>query len=440
MKTRVTNWGNYPVTEAEVISFRSEEDGRRAISAGIPVIPRGLGRCYGDSALGQQILAMTSFNRFLSFDESNGIIVCEAGVSLAEIIQVALPRGFFLPVTPGTKFVTVGGAISSDVHGKNHHVSGCFSRHVVWMDVMIESGAVIRCSETEHPDLFSATAGGMGLTGVILRAAIKLIKVETPFIMQETVKARNLQEVMDAFEQSGGFTYSVAWIDCVTGGNSRGRSILFRGEHATNDDLRRAGFTKKFKDKPKLNVPVYFPEFALNRFTVKAFNTANYMKSPSGTKASVIDYDTFFYPLDAVLNWNRIYGRRGFTQYQFVLPPESSKEGLTTVLKKIEAAGEGSFLAVLKLFGKEEGVISFPREGYNLALDFAISDRTFRLLDELDAIVLDYGGRFYFTKDARMQPETFRRGYPRMDDFLKTVTKYNPNRKFRSLQSERLKL
>lgn len=439
----LTNWGNYPRIDTELKSFASEEELRRIVAAAEVLIPRGLGRCYGDSALGRTVISALNFNRMLHFDGLTGEFACEAGVTFEEILQICVPRGWFLPTTPGTKFVTIGGAIASDVHGKNHHLAGSFARHVRWIDLMLSSGKVVRCSKDHDSELFWATCGGMGLTGIVLRAAFSLVPIETAYIRQETVRASNLDEIMASFEESAGWTYTVAWIDCLKKGEHLGRSIMMRGEHAVPDELlmpAQRAEPLSLPEKRKLNIPFNLPGFMLNAFTVRAFNALYYGKAPKKKTTSIVDYDSFFYPLDSIHNWNRIYGKRGFTQYQFVLPKASSKEGLRKILNRIASSGQGSFLAVLKLFGEQEGMISFPMKGYTLALDFPINKGLFPLLDELDQMVLDYGGRIYLTKDVRMAKAVFDRGYAHADAFRSLRHRFDPEGKFASLQSRRLGL
>lgn len=434
----LSNWGNYPSIEANVRSFAylpQLEDIRRTIPA---FIPRGLGRCYGDSALAREVVSTTSYDRFLAFDGRAGVLECHAGTSLADIVGFIVPRGWFLPVTPGTKFVTVGGAVAADVHGKNHHLEGSFSRHVEELRVMLASGEVIRCSHADEPELFAATCGGMGLTGVILSARIRLKKIETAWIKQTTAKARTIYEVMDLFEQNAAVTYSVAWIDCLSKGNSLGRSILVTGEHARRDDPQSGRYALSIPPKKTFSVPFFFPSCALGGASARLFNAMYYAKGQAGTR--MVDYDSFFYPLDSVLSWNRIYGRRGFCQYQFVLPMDQCREGIPKILKKIAALGEGSFLAVLKMLGNDAHLISFPMSGYTLALDFPMTKTLFLILAELDRLVLEYGGRLYLAKDARMDRIMFERGYAKLAAFKAIKEKVDPHRKFRSIQSERLGL
>lgn len=443
----VTNWGNYPVMETSMKTPLNEAIVVECVSAGTKAIGRGLGRCYGDSALNDAlIISSTRLNHMLEFNSETGILVAEAGVSLAEIVEVFAPRGWFVPVTPGTKFVTLGGAVASDVHGKNHHVSGTFGQHVVFIDIVTAENGLIRCSQEENADLFYATCGGHGLTGFITKVAVRLVRIPSIWIRQRGVKTGNLSEIMDAFEAYAHYSFSVAWIDCLKTGKSMGRSFLMCGEFAQPDelpDIRRPAPFSVPAVRP-LNIPLNFPSIALNSLSVRAFNALYYGKAPSGVSDSLVSYNTFFYPLDAVHHWNRIYGKRGFTQYQFVIPKEAGKEGLPKILKRISESGLGSFLAVLKLFGSQKqlnGNISFPTEGYTLALDFPISQRLFSVLDELDHMVLDYGGRHYLTKDVRIAPETLRRGYGKaLDAFLEVKARWDPKQKFCSIQSRRLGL
>ncbi|MDD4736837.1 MAG: FAD-binding oxidoreductase [Kiritimatiellae bacterium] len=440
MKRKTANWGNYPTIEADVLTLRNQRQANEFIHRDGPMIARGLGRCYGDSALSETILSTESCNNLLAFDSEKGILTCEAGVSLANILDVFTPRGWFLPVTPGTKFVTIGGAIAADVHGKS---SGSFCDYVLSMQVMKADGEILTCSKTENAEFFETTRGGMGLTGLILQATIQLIPVETAYIREETVQCKDLDSVMDLFDHMGKWTYSVAWIDCVATGKNMGRSVMMRGEHARRADLVNSTQRRdplNFHGLPKLDVPIMFPNFALNNLSVKAFNMAYYHKCPKGAHEHIVNYDAFFYPLDFVNNWNRIYGRRGFTQYQFLLPMESSYEGLPVLLEKISSCGLGSFLAVLKKFGPHESFISFPKPGYFLALDFPITKKLFALLDEFDKLVLKYGGRLYLAKDVRMKPEMFFKGYENADTFCERIKQWDPQQKFQSLQSRRLNI
>jgi FAD/FMN-containing dehydrogenase len=425
-------WGRFPVIDAVPVLFEDNTTLVNSILDSHYLIPFGNGRSYGDSALAPRFVPMRSRDRMLSFDENAGLLVCEAGVLLSEIIAAFLPKGWFLKITPGTKLISVGGAIASDVHGKNHHVEGCFSECVDSMRILLPDGETRSCSKGD--ELFRATCGGMGLTGVILDATLSLKRVGSIHIDQTTIKTHNLRETFDAFERYSSKPYSVAWIDCLAKGDEMGKCLLMVGDFCNDGDF-------EYVEKKRLNVPCEFPSFALNNLSVRAFNRLYYQKAPSGVSHQKVDIDTFFYPLDAINNWNRIYGKNGFTQYQFILPKDVSFDGLSEILNTIAASGKGSFLAVLKLYGAaNENYLSFPMEGYSLALDFKIEKGLFRLLDQLDQVVLRYGGRIYLTKDVRVSRETFECGYPRLDVFRAFRKKMGMDEKFNSLQSKRLGL
>ncbi len=439
MKKKIANWGNYPTMVSDERSFSFTEDAQQYVKQAEGFIPRGNGRCYGDASLALNTISTLKFDKILSFDTEKGMLECQSGLTLDKILEVIVPKGWFLPVTPGTKFITVGGAVASDVHGKNHHVDGSFSNHILEMEVVLSNGEIIICSRTEHTDLFWSTCGGMGLTGLITRVKFDLKKIETSYIRQKQIKAKNLDDILNLFDEYKHYTYSVAWIDCLKKGRHFGRSILILGEHAKMEDLpaKKKKDPLKLPSKKQINFPFNLPSFVLNQFTVKAFNFFYYLKNTRREINNVVSYEPFFYPLDAILHWNRGYGKKGFIQYQFVLPLES-KQGLIEILKKISDKGMGSFLAVLKVFGKQDDLISFPMEGYTLALDFPVRKGLFEFLDELDKEVLNYGGRIYMSKDARMKPGVLQGGYKQLPDFIDIVKKYNPQGKIRSVQSERL--
>ena len=428
----VTNWGNYPSIEANVTESASVSDISEFVEKQEGLIARGNGRCYGDSSLAKNIFSTLKLNKFLAFDQQNGTIECQSGVLLSDVLNVIVPRGFFLPVTPGTKFITVGGAIAADVHGKNHHCEGSFANHVLHFDLMTADGSVLRCSREENPGFFWQTCGGMGLTGIILSAKFGLKPIETSYIKQLSLKAPDIESVMRLFEESGDHTYSVAWLDCFARKKNLGRSILKLGEHATVSGLpsRLQNVPLSLAPKVGVGIPFYLPAFSINYASVKAFNFLYYFRQLKQRSENFEHFNSYFYPLDGIQNWNRVYGRPGFVQYQFVLPIETSYDGLIDILQKIARSGEGSPLAVLKLFGKQDpnAVMSFPMEGYTLALDFKVKPAVFKLLDELDELVLKYGGRFYLAKDARMSADVFKRSY----------TKYVSSGRFSSEQSKRL--
>jgi FAD/FMN-containing dehydrogenase len=435
---KVTGWGRFPRIDTEIVTMRSPEEGRAIVLDRPSLITRGNGRAYGDAALNARCtLSTLRSNRILALDTVAGLITCEAGLLLSDLLEVIVPRGFFPPVTPGTRFVTIGGMVACDVHGKNHHTAGSFSRHVESLMLLTADGALRRCSRSENAILFDATCGGMGLTGTIVEVTFRLLPIQTARIRQETRKCADLDETIAACENSGGWTYSVAWIDCLARGDRLGRGVMMRGEHARPGECSDDALAVPRHRMRR--VPVDLPHWSLNRFSVSAFNALYYGRAKSGLDFP--DYETFFYPLDAVLGWNRIYGAAGLVQYQCVLPYRASRDGIRSILERVAAAGRASFLAVLKLFGPgESGYLSFPMEGFTLTLDFPADTAVFSLMLQLDAIVADHGGRLYLAKDARGSAEMMRRGYPRLGDFMAVRDAIDPNRKMASLQSARLGL
>jgi len=439
---RVSNWGNYPSIDARMACFGETRGLVHILEEFKDMISRGLGRSYGDSSLSERIISTLRFNRMLAFDKKEGIFTCESGTSLREILDVIVPAGWFLPVTPGTKHVTIGGAIASDVHGKNHHLEGSFSDHILSMEVMLSSGEIVTVTRENQGSLFRAICGGMGLIGVILRATLKLKKIETAYIRQTVIKARSLEEILELFECHGDAMYSVAWIDCLSQGENTGRSILMIGHHAPVDEIRGSGIDNepfRLKGKRKIKVPFFLPGFVLNGLSAKIFNSFYYSRHQQKADTLLVDYDSFFYPLDTIECWNRVYGSRGFIQYQCVLPSDASRKGLIRMLHEIGRSGEGVFLAVLKLFGRgNDNFLSFPMEGYTLAMDFPVTSGLFALLDKLDEIVLEFGGKVYLAKDARMGERMFMNSYRSADEFMTVKEKFDPQGRFRSLQSNRI--
>ncbi|MDH3265217.1 MAG: FAD-binding oxidoreductase [Paracoccaceae bacterium] len=438
----LAGWGRYPRLDCRVRAPKTEAELAALVAEG-GLIARGNGRAYGDSAMSAGNTAdMRRFNRMISFDEKSGRLVAEGGVLLADVIAALLPRGWFPAVTPGTKFVTLGGMIAADVHGKNHHKDGSMASSVEWIELMGADGKVRRCSPSRNKAIFEWTLGGMGLTGVILRAAIRLSPVETGWIRQETIPAPNLGEAMAAFEARAEATYSVAWIDCLTRGPSLGRSLVMLGEHARASELpaeqRRTPF--ETPRRRSLSVPFDAPGFALNGPAVRAFNALYWRAGLRAEGERLVDWDSYFYPLDRVGGWNRIYGRKGLAQFQCVLPPDTARAGLEALLREISEAGQGSFLAVLKKFGPGRDGLSFPQEGYTLALDFPVNRKSLALLSELDRIAVAHGGRFYLAKDARLSAAQLREADPRVQDFAEMRRAGGARPAFASAQSERLDL
>lgn len=427
-----SGWGKFPQIDCEKFTISQHTNLHDIIVQHDSSIPFGNGRSYGDSALGEHLLNLRHKDFFLAFNKETGLLHVQAGVLLSEIIEHYVPLGWFLKVTPGTKLITIGGAIASDVHGKNHHIEGCFSECVKEFTIMLANGETTTCDKENNPDLFHATCGGQGLTGVILDAKIYLKRINSQFINQTTIKTANLQETFEAFEKYQDMPYSVAWIDCLAKDKEIGKCLLMVGDFRDDGDL-------DYNHKQQASIPFNFPTWSLNNWSVKAFNWLYYHKVTERVSHQKVDIDSFFYPLDALGHWNRIYGKNGFTQYQFILPKETSFEGLKDILSTISESGKGSFLAVLKLYGKaNNNWLSFPMEGYSLALDFKIEPGLFQLLDVLDSIVLKYGGRFYLAKDARLSKAVFEQGYPNIERFREYRKENNMSTKFQSLQSKRV--
>ena len=407
-------------------------------------IARGLGRSYGDAALnsGGQVLGMRWLDCYLAFDAEAGALTCEAGVTLERIISDFAPRGWFPMITPGTKFVTVGGCIANDVHGKAHHAQGSFSSCVDAMTVLLASGDVVRASPDENADLFWATFGGMGLLGIVLTARIRLRRIETTYFRQKAVRVNDLESMLAALEENDrSFTYSVATLDVMATGARLGRGVLSLGEHAARAELpaRLADDPLRVSGPPRLAVPFELPELTLNPLTVRIVNAA--IQRIQGGAPPFGHYEGFFYPLDKIASWNRGYGRRGFAQYQFVLPFSDGPRRMRDILGTILSSGELPFLNVLKRFGKQSGgLLSFPREGYTFAIDFPVRKNTVALLHRLDTMVLDAGGRVYLGKDSYLEAATFRAMYPEIDRWLETKARYDPHGVFTSDLARRVGL
>ena len=440
---RFSNWGNFPVRTGSSYAVESERDVQELVKEGGPWTPRGNGRSYGDASLGAHMLDCLSLPPAFELDAARGTLTCGAGMLLDELLLRIVPEGFFLPVSPGTRLISVGGAIAADIHGKNHHCDGSFSAHVLEMRIVTGDGEAVVCTPVLNEDLFWATFGGMGLTGMIISATISLKRISSAYIRQRSIKCKNLSELFEAFTEHAHATYSVAWIDVLARGPHLGRSVLLLGEHEPVESLsagRRRDPLKVHSDA-KLGVPFFFPAFALSNFTVRIFNELFYGKHRSGARDSVIHYGPYFHPLDAVRHWNRIYGRRGFLQYQIVIPLEGGEARMRKIIEELSNAHVASFLAVLKRFGpgNTRSPMSFPMEGYTLALDIPRSARLFAVLDRIDAMVVEAGGRIYLAKDARMSGTTLRATYAGLPGFQRTVAKEGHGR-FTSALAERIAL
>ena len=437
----ISGWGRYPVQICELERPERYADLRPSTDT---LIARGQGRSYGDASLNEngRVILTERIDRMLALDVAKGILRAEAGVTLAEILPVIVKQGWFLPVTPGTKFVSLGGCVAADVHGKNHHHDGGFGEHVLSIELIMADGKQKTCSATENADIFWATVGGMGLTGIISEVTLKLIPIQTAQMMVSHHAARNLEHLFELLQDPAlDDRYSVAWIDCLASGEQLGRGIAMFGHHATTAEFTSANPLQS-KAKRTRTLPFNFPSWVLNPFSISLFNKLYYYLGSRKKVPFLTDYDSYFYPLDSIGQWNRMYGKRGFVQYQCVIPDKTALEGMTALLKELSASRRSSFLAVLKRFGAEgKAPLSFPLPGYTLALDLPIRDKgLFSLLDKLDHIVLQHGGRVYLAKDARISTESFQSMYPRYETWLKLKQSIDPNNRFSSSLSRRLNI
>ncbi len=413
------SWGRYPTYPAKMIPLNWQTDYPAAI-AGVHdgALPVGMGRSYGDVCLLKDgnLLVTTGMNRLLDFDAETGILTAEAGVTLAQILDFTVPRGFFLPVSPGTKYVTLGGAIANDIHGKNHHVAGTFGSHVAEFELVRSDGSRKICSPTENLDYYAATIGGLGLTGVITWAKLRMKPIVSRMIDYEGIQFHGIDEFLDLTRQSEHIEYTVSWIDCASTGKNFARGVFMQGDHS------KVPAELKPSPEPKLVFPFDAPGFALNHTTVSMFNTAFFHKQMKPRVTALQDYEPFFYPLDKVLHWNRLYGRNGLLQFQYAIPWESAREGTIAILQEVAKSGLASFLAVLKAFGDvpSPGMMSFPQPGITLALDFPIkADKSFPLFERLADMTLDFGGKLYPAKDAAMTAAQFQAFYPQWEQFAR---------------------
>ncbi len=437
----ISGWGRYPLQTCELERPERYADLRPSTNS---VIARGQGRSYGDASLNEngRVILTERIDRMLALDVKQGILKAEAGVTLADILPVIVKQGWFLPVTPGTKFVSLGGCVAADVHGKNHHHDGAFGEHVLNLVLILADGSYKNCSATENADIFWATVGGMGLTGIIAEVTLKLIPIASAQMMVRHYAANNLEHLFHLLQDPAvDDRYSVAWIDCLASGEQLGRGIAMFGHHASASEYSSA---EPLASKPKhsRSLPFDFPSWVLNPLSISLFNKLYYWKEARKKTPFLTDYDSYFYPLDSIGQWNRLYGKRGFVQYQCVIPDATALAGMTELLKELSASRRSSFLAVLKRFGAQaQGFLSFPMSGYTLALDLPIRDKgLFSLLDKLDHIVLQHGGRVYLAKDARISAESFLSMYPRYTAWLKIKQTIDPKNRFSSSMSRRLNI
>jgi decaprenylphospho-beta-D-ribofuranose 2-oxidase len=443
VRQALSGWGRYPV--AECLLARPERM-RDAVPPADPCIPRGQGRSYGDAAVstGHTVLLMERLNRFRAFVPRRGVLTVEAGVTVGEVQRVAVPRGWTLAVTPGTRHATVGGCVAADVHGKNHHQDGGFGAFVNEITLVTADGAERRCGPDRDPDLFHATLGGMGLTGLVTEVTLRLVPVRSAYVRVTHHPARNLDGVLDLLDgEPGDAPYSVAWIDCLCGGAERGRGIVMAGRHAEPDEVPGGeGHAFRTPSRRRLALPFDAPSRTLNRRTVGLFNALYYRRHAGRRAPEVVDYDRFFYPLDGIAAWNRLYGRPGLVQYQCVLPTAEGRDGLHEVLSTLHGARIPAFLGVLKKLGAQgAGLLSFPMAGYTLAVDIPLSaPGALACAARLDAVVTARGGRVYLAKDACLDAARMPQMYPRLEAWREVKRKVDPQGRFRSDLGTRLGL
>jgi len=442
--TNLSGWGRYPIRECRFATLRREEQLAEWAQTRT-LIARGNGRSYGDAALNPELtLSMLAMDRLLAFDASRGMLNCETGVLLADLLRVYTPQGWFPPVVPGTADVTVGGMIAADVHGKNHHRDGSFGAHVESFRLATGNGDVLTCSREENRDLFRATLGGMGLTGVVLSARFRLCRIESEHVRTETLGTLDLDGTMETLRESSDWRYSVAWIDGRAKGGNLGRGLVSRGEFATRDEVSAQPSARRSRSPAsrQLPIPAALLSGALNPASVRLFDALYHRAVRFRKGPRLVHHTSFFFPLDRLKQWNRLYGRRGFVQYQCVLPVPQSSHGLRAILERVVASDHIAYLAVLKLLGPQgEGMLSFPFPGYTLALDFPLRPGTLELLDSLDEITTAHGGRVYLAKDARCRPVHVQEGYANLPSFIDVRRRATSGtREFSSVMSRRLGL
>ena len=429
----VSGWGQLGVPGQELRSEQLETLTRDA------VLTRGLARSYGDSSLpppGHPVVVATPLaDRLIAFDEASGLLRAEAGYSLRHVVRDFLPRCWFVPVSPGTQFVTLGGMVAADVHGKNHHVDGCIGRHVRSLRLRVASGDIVECSRDREPDLFRATIGGMGLTGHILEVELQMVRVPSPWILGATYRIPDIDAFLAQLKRTAAaWPFTMGWIDCLSQGPRLGRGVLLCGRWATAAEAPKA----PPKRVMRLPVPFSCPPFVMGRTVGRAFNEL-YYRWNWPTPEQIIHPEKFFYPLDVMLDWYRLYGRRGFTQHQSVLPESAGPQAVRRLLEILTSAGAASFLCVIKDCGEQgEGLLSFPLRGTSIALDIPVRDNTQRVIDTLNEFVISVGGRIYLAKDAFTRAEHYRRMEPRLDEFMAIRRRWDPEGRLRSVQSVRL--
>ena len=394
-------------------------------------ITRGLGRSYGDSSLADNVISLENYKKVFTFDKSEGILECSSNYSLGELMKIILEKGWFFNVTPGSKFVTIGGAIASDVHGKNHHLDGSFSNYVISLKIITAEGKLYNCSKNENSQLFQATCGGMGLTGIIASAKIQLLKVKSKFINTHIVKTKNLNETINKFKQLNDNKYLIAWIDTSAKNEAKGRSIIFIGNHSEDGNL-------EYSEKRTISIPAKFPGFILNKYTIKLFNKIYYHFHKHKKKFKQ-NLNNFFYPLDNINNWNNLYGKNGFTQIQVLIEERDPEIILDKILDFFQKREQNSFLGTIKEFGKgNNNYLSFPHKGYTLTLDLKMSKKFNKIYQEFEDLLKNHKTKIYLTKDSFMSEQYFKKAYNNYDKFKEIKSKYDPLNLINSFQSRRI--
>ena len=431
----ISGWGKNNLVKCKIAKPRTIQAIKRQIEKNC--IARGMGRSYGDSSIQpNKTIIMTNYSKILKFDKKNGIIKTQAGISLFELLKFIIPKGWFVPVSPGTKYVTIGGMIASNVHGKNHHKVGGMINHLIDIKLIDENKKIKLCSKSQQKNLFFATCGGMGLTGIILEATIKLKKIETSLIREKTYCTKNLDETISRIVKSNIHEYSIAWIDCTASNKKFGRGVIFCGEHLKNDFKFKNNKKLHFIEKKKIKIFFSLPKFIFNSFFIKIFNTLYYYLNYFKKQNNIVDYDKFFYPLDSLLNWNNLYGKEGFIQYQCVV---SKKKNILNILKTFKNSNIKSFLVTIKILKKDKGLLSFPIKGYTLAFDIPNGKHNLDLINDLNEIILKSKGRIYLTKDSLMNETLFKKIYNNNLNKFKKIIRTKKNRQiFESLQSSKL--
>ncbi len=444
-KKEICGWGRYPVKECDIINiFYPLKNLNGLTNKFSHITPRGMGKSYGDASLSCKdgvVIDTSCMNKFISFDKEKGVIKALSGVSLSEILDLIIPEGWFLPVVPGTRAISLGGALASNVHGKNHHIDGAIANFTEEMEILTEGGLQV-CTPLSNRELFFSTIGGMGMTGLIQSAKLRLKKIETSLINAKLIKTKNFEEALSIFAESDKkYEYSVTWVDCLAKGKNLGKGIVMLGNHVSAKDFQGEKNKLDNKWKREISLPDVFPNWTLNKYSINLFNFAYYNKMLGKEKNCIMNFDSWFFPLDIIKNWNVLYGKNGFIQYQFVMPFLNGKKGIEEALTFLSSKKIGSFLAVLKVVREDTVLLPFAVSGYTLALDIPIRNKEiFELFNELDKIVLKYGGRLYLTKDSRMSKDTFNEMYPRYKQWKETVNKFSPSNLFYSGLSERLAL